>query len=192
VHRDRSVRWLTRWVFVAALLLKGAVPMLASAAAALQGKPLAEVCALYGIDTSKLRAPARVAAAVGSDGSDVPAARGVAHDDSRHNAHPPYAHDAHDAHDPRAAHDAPDASAPHHAHAAPGEPAHDGPARLAHGSDHCALTALAFAVAAGLVTVAPTPPAVASLPTRRASVSSAVDPVARWAAQLRHGPPASS
>jgi hypothetical protein len=49
VHRHRGARRLTSWLFVAALLLKSAVPMLASAAAGLQGKATAEVCDVYGV-----------------------------------------------------------------------------------------------------------------------------------------------
>jgi hypothetical protein len=44
--------WLTRWTVtlaVVALLLKAAVPMLASAAAQLQGKSVAQVCDVYGV-----------------------------------------------------------------------------------------------------------------------------------------------
>ena len=44
--------WLTRWTVhlaVVALLLKAAVPMLASAAAHLQGKSVAQVCNVYGV-----------------------------------------------------------------------------------------------------------------------------------------------
>ena len=44
--------WSTRfalWVAVCALLLKAAVPMLASASAQMQGKTLVEVCTVYGV-----------------------------------------------------------------------------------------------------------------------------------------------
>jgi hypothetical protein len=41
----------TLWLFALALLLKAAVPMLASAAAEMQGKTLVEVCTVYGIKT---------------------------------------------------------------------------------------------------------------------------------------------
>jgi hypothetical protein len=37
------------WVFVAALLLKAAMPWLASTAALAQGKALVEVCTVYGV-----------------------------------------------------------------------------------------------------------------------------------------------
>jgi hypothetical protein len=54
VHNDvvrlskHSSRWAL-WVFAAALLLKSAMPLLASASAQMQGKALAEVCTVYGI-----------------------------------------------------------------------------------------------------------------------------------------------
>lgn len=46
----RKTLWWTHWV-VLALLLKAAVPMLASAAAQAQGKTLVEVCSVYGVRT---------------------------------------------------------------------------------------------------------------------------------------------
>jgi hypothetical protein len=50
--RSRFASRLTLWAFAAALVLKSAVPMLAAAAAGLQGKPVAEICEVYGVDTS--------------------------------------------------------------------------------------------------------------------------------------------
>jgi hypothetical protein len=44
----RSSRWAL-WVFAAALLLKSAMPFLASASAHMQGKALVEVCTVYGV-----------------------------------------------------------------------------------------------------------------------------------------------
>jgi len=46
--RKTSSRWAL-WVFAAALLLKSAMPFLASASAHLQGKTLVEVCTVYGV-----------------------------------------------------------------------------------------------------------------------------------------------
>ena len=46
-------RWAA-WAFALALLLKAAVPMLASASAQMQGKALAEVCTVYGVATVAL------------------------------------------------------------------------------------------------------------------------------------------
>jgi hypothetical protein len=43
-----SSRWAL-WAFAAALLLKSAMPFLASASAHMQGKALAEVCTVYGV-----------------------------------------------------------------------------------------------------------------------------------------------
>ena len=46
--RRVSSRWAL-WVFAAALLLKAAMPMLASASAHAQGKAVVEVCTVYGV-----------------------------------------------------------------------------------------------------------------------------------------------
>jgi hypothetical protein len=46
--RRSSPRWAL-WVFAAALLLKSAMPFLASASAQMQGKALVEVCTVYGV-----------------------------------------------------------------------------------------------------------------------------------------------
>jgi hypothetical protein len=46
--RHPSSRWAL-WVFAAALLLKAAMPMLASASAHVQGKAVVEVCTVYGV-----------------------------------------------------------------------------------------------------------------------------------------------
>jgi len=46
-----TARRLALWAFALALLLKAAVPMLASAAAEVQGKTLVEVCTVYGVKT---------------------------------------------------------------------------------------------------------------------------------------------
>jgi hypothetical protein len=48
VRRRASSRWML-WAFALALLLKGAMPMLASASAHAQGKAVAEVCTVYGV-----------------------------------------------------------------------------------------------------------------------------------------------
>ncbi|MCW7537991.1 hypothetical protein OOT46_09035 [Aquabacterium sp. A7-Y] len=50
VH-SRPLRHWTVFVAVLALLLKAAVPLLASAAASLQGKSLADICSVYGVRT---------------------------------------------------------------------------------------------------------------------------------------------
>ena len=46
--RKPSSRWAL-WAFVAVLLLKAAMPLLASASAQAQGKTLVEVCTAYGV-----------------------------------------------------------------------------------------------------------------------------------------------
>ena len=46
--RKPSSRWAL-WAFAAALLLKSAMPWLASTSAQLQGKTLVEVCTVYGV-----------------------------------------------------------------------------------------------------------------------------------------------
>lgn len=49
LSRHLSSRWAL-WAFAAALLLKSAMPFLASASAQLQGKALVEVCTAYGVE----------------------------------------------------------------------------------------------------------------------------------------------
>ena len=51
--RQPSSRWAI-WAFAVALLLKAAVPLLASASAQLQGKALVEVCTVFGVATVAL------------------------------------------------------------------------------------------------------------------------------------------
>ena len=48
--RQPSSRWAI-WAFAMVLLLKAAVPLLASASAHVQGKALVEVCTVYGVAT---------------------------------------------------------------------------------------------------------------------------------------------
>ena len=48
IFTKHSPRW-TLWVFAAALLLKSAMPFLASASARVQHKALVEVCTVYGV-----------------------------------------------------------------------------------------------------------------------------------------------
>lgn len=55
IFRKPSSRWAL-WVFAAALLLKAAMPLLASASAQLQGKTLVEVCTVYGVSLVPLGA----------------------------------------------------------------------------------------------------------------------------------------
>jgi len=62
LHRRTWTTRLALWAAVCALLLKSAVPMLASASAELQGKTLVEVCTVYGVTTL----------AVDADGHAVP------------------------------------------------------------------------------------------------------------------------
>ena len=50
-NRSRFTSRLTLWAFAAALALKSAVPMLATGAASLQGKAVAEICDVYGLST---------------------------------------------------------------------------------------------------------------------------------------------
>ena len=50
ISRSPSSRWAA-WVFAVALVLKAAVPLLATASAHAQGKALVEVCTVYGVAT---------------------------------------------------------------------------------------------------------------------------------------------
>ncbi len=58
-HRLPTSRWAVWavWGFTLVLLLKAAVPLLATASAELQGKALAEVCTVYGVTTVALDGP---------------------------------------------------------------------------------------------------------------------------------------
>lgn len=49
VNRRRHAPHWALWVFVAALLMKSAMPLLADASARMQGKQLVEVCTVYGV-----------------------------------------------------------------------------------------------------------------------------------------------
>src|SRR5436190_2140068 len=60
-------------------------------------------------------------------------------------------------------------------------PAHGPASRVAHGGDHCALSALAFALTSDAPSVAPRPPTLALLPTEGATSAPLIDPAARWA-----------
>ena len=51
--RRQSNRWAA-WAFAFALLLKAAVPLLATLSAQVQGKALVEVCTVYGVATVAL------------------------------------------------------------------------------------------------------------------------------------------
>jgi hypothetical protein len=72
--RKTSHRWAL-WAFAAALLLRAAMPWLASASAEMQGKALVEVCTVYGVSLKPL----------GHDGSSsAPASdHDSAHDDEQ-------------------------------------------------------------------------------------------------------------
>ena len=54
--RKPSSRWAL-WAFAVALLLKAAMPLLATASAELQGKTLVEVCTVYGVSLVQLDTP---------------------------------------------------------------------------------------------------------------------------------------
>ncbi|MBC8055380.1 MAG: hypothetical protein H7Y61_02240 [Rhizobiales bacterium] len=72
IFRKPSSRWAL-WVFAAALLLKSAMPWLASASAELQGKTLVEICTVYGVSLVPLAGSV-------DDASHEPApAHGAAH-----------------------------------------------------------------------------------------------------------------
>ncbi len=58
LHRARRFTALA-WLFAAALLLKAAMPLVASASAQAQGKALVEVCTVYGVALVPLDVPAR-------------------------------------------------------------------------------------------------------------------------------------
>jgi hypothetical protein len=168
VQRRRAAFRLTSWLFVAALLLKSAVPLLASAAAGLQGRATAEVCDVYGVDMSRL--------ATRSLATEPHYAEHVGH--ARH----AQGHDAHRAH-----HAAGERSTAASEHA----PAHGPASRVAHGGDHCALSALTLAFASATLPFAAPLATDVSIGADARTTAPAVDSVARWAARLRHAPPVS-
>ena len=99
-----SSRWAV-WACAVALLLKAAVPLLASASAQLQGKALVEVCTVYGVATVALDvqgsapAPAHAAAHAGDHCAltglmalAAPEPPPMAWPEARHNAAPPRSH----------------------------------------------------------------------------------------------------
>ena len=55
IRRSLTQRWAL-WAFAMALLLKAAMPLLATASAELQGKTLVEVCTVYGVSLVPLEA----------------------------------------------------------------------------------------------------------------------------------------
>ena len=188
MHGHRAVSRLTSWLFVAALLVKSAVPMLASAAAGLQGRATAEVCDVYGVDTSML--PARSHATAPTSSHEAHPSH-HAHDTGQ--AH--HSHQAHQGHGTGEAHDANEAQRADIARSsAPAEraPTHGPASRVTHGGDHCALSALAFALASDAPSVPLRPATLVPMAARDAAAAPLTDPAARWAAQLQHAPPASS
>lgn len=74
--RKPSSRWAL-WVFAAALLLKSAMPWLASASAQMQGKTLVEVCSVYGVSLVPLTGQA-------DDATHLPAQDHGLHHGSEH------------------------------------------------------------------------------------------------------------
>jgi hypothetical protein len=129
------------WLAVCALLLKAAVPMLASAAAGLQGRSVAQICTVYGVALPASQDPHA----------------GHAHAHARH-------HDGHE---------------------------HDSHQLATHRGDHCALTALAaLAMPDACVGALPPPGRVIAVGVAARHQPAAHDDCARWAARLKHGPPA--
>ena len=148
------------WAAVFALLLKGAVPMLAATAAQLQGVPVAEVCPVYGVSLASAHGAPHAEAANGG------------HTDGEH-AHHQHAHHSHHHHDPAAG---------------TGHEDHKGHELASHG-DHCALTALASLAGPDEVdwAIAPAVHVVASIEVHR--TEPVPDACALWVARLKHGPP---
>lgn len=56
IRNSLTQRWAL-WAFAMALLLKAAMPLLATASAELQGKTLVEVCTVYGVSFVPLDGP---------------------------------------------------------------------------------------------------------------------------------------
>ena len=177
LRRRRS----TFWSIVCALVLvmKAGVPVLAATAAFMQGKPVAEICAIYGVrtsiqvDSAVARGALHAAAAqaqlahaghVALAGHEANAGHLALAGHDAHAGHDLHAghvalagHDAHAAHDAHARHDA---VAEHDAHArtahdtqiaaAANAPEPTSPHDAAQGREHCALTGLAACAAPAL------------------------------------------
>lgn len=111
-----SRRWAL-WAFALALLLKAAMPMLASASAQAQGKTVVEVCTVYGVslvpldDGAPTNAPADHAADHAADHCALNALPALAALDAPAVAVAPAALQVHDASPPVARGAAPDACA---------------------------------------------------------------------------------
>jgi hypothetical protein len=162
-------------------VLKSAVPMLAAVSAGLQGKPVAEICDVYGVATLPVAVVAAGAAAAFAEH------RGQAHDAEVAGAHQHvHAHAG-----------AANVHAHVHAHAAavPAQSSEAPPPAHQHGGkagDHCVLTgmvAMASGASSGVEALAPVVGANASIP---AAAPAVFDAAARWAARLEHGPPTSA
>lgn len=173
--RPRRPLALLLWALALALVLKGALPMLAAAAARVQGATVAEVCPVYGVRT--------VALAHGrSGGQRMQRATGHALPDAAHVA---------------GLDGAPVSDSVRPIGASLGAPAGHGPpeqrsdAAGAHAAGHCSLGAspvLAGDVPGGAAVVVQD--AVGTCAAATTAASPHGDAVARWAARLRHGPPA--
>jgi len=184
--RSRFASRLTLWAFAAALALKSAVPMLAAAAAGLQGRAVAEICDVYGVATmppEPTAAGAMTMLGIGGDGYEE-AAGGEPEHAHGGTAAPEHVH----VHAQVSAHD------PAHAGVVVPTTSHDDapPADHRHGGaagDHCALTAMVAIGSGG----APPPAAAMAGAGPGIAVAGAedafFDAVARWAALLEHGPP---
>jgi len=182
LRRRRSTFWSIVCAFM--LVMKAGVPVLAATAAALQGKAVAEICAIYGVRTSVQASAELARAAAQADAA------------STHFAHA--GHASHAGHAGHAGHAAHAGHAGHAEHLHDGAPATGGDAQeppSPHGAaqdrEHCALTGLAvcavpavapFEAAAWLAALqspAPSTPAVERTP----------DASARWLTERIHAPP---
>ena len=210
LRRRRS----TFWSIVCALVLvmKAGVPVLAATAAFMQGKPVAEICAIYGVrtsvqvDSAVARSALHAAAAQAQLAHAGHVALAGAHAGhvglAGHQAHA--AQNAHARHDAVARHNAVarhDAIAEHDAHArtahdtqiaaAANAPEPTSPHDAAQGREHCALTGLAACAAPALARLE----AAAWLTSLRISEPTAAPPLpvrdasARWLSERIHAPP---
>ncbi len=132
--RSRRLNSLIAFAAICSMLLSAAMPMLARAAAEMQGVPIAEVCEVYGVALPQ------------SAQAD------------------PHAH--------------------HHHHMHTG---HD--AAGAHGSDHCALLALAAIAPPGMLPMLATHDGVDFFFDLPPAPGPVFDATAQWFSRLKHGPP---
>jgi|SRR4051812_30226663 len=173
LRRRRSTFWSIVCAFM--VVMKAGVPVLAATAAALQGKAVAEICAIYGVRTSVQASAELARAAAQADAASAHLAHAGHAGHAGHASHATHAEHSHDAGSAMGG-DAQDPPSPHGA---------------AKDREHCALTGLAVCA---VPAVAPLEAAawLAALqgPAQATqSIERTRDASARWLTERIHAPP---